>query len=285
MPDMDIQFYFKQLKESLLLLYPLSEAESIAYLVVDHVLNYSKFEYTVHKHESFPESRLIKWIEIKSRLEKREPVQYIINESWFYGLKFFVNPSVLIPRPETEEMVDLILKENTDDKIAIIDIGTGSGCIPVSIKSNRKNWNISAMDVSKDALKVAMENAQKNQVEINFIEYNILNPDKLYEPQSFDLIVSNPPYVPMHEIEKMHKNVADFEPHLALFSPDEDPVKFYRAIADFAFKYLKNQGKLYVEIHEKYSKEVKELFLEKGLSDVQIILDINNKPRIVKAIK
>lgn len=285
MYDLTIQYQFKNLTKALEQLYQKQEAESIAYVVIDHVLNYSKFEYTSHKHELFPETKLPKWNEIKIRLEQSEPIQYIVKESWFYGLKFMVNPSVLIPRPETEEMVDLILKENTAERYTIIDIGTGSGCIPISIKSNRKNWNISAMDISTEAFKVAQENAHNNQVQIDFIEDDILFPQKINKTELFDIIVSNPPYVPMHEIEKMHKNVAEFEPHLALFSPDDDPVKFYRAIADFAIIHLRKSGKVYAEIHEKYSEEVKEIFLNKGLHDVKIISDINNKPRIIKAVK
>ncbi len=283
MPDQNIQFYFTQLTDALLPLYPRREAESIAYIAVEHVLNYSKYEYATNKHIPFPESHLFKWNEIKERLEGGEPIQYVVNEAVFYGLKLLVTSSVLIPRPETEELVDLIIKENPADRISMIDIGTGSGCIPVSIKVNRKNWEVWALDISADALAVAEKNAQNNNVQVNLVEDNILNPGKTYS--EYDVIISNPPYVPFSDIKNMHKNVVGFEPHLALFSPDKDPVKFYKAIAGFAMKYLKKQGKVYVEIHEKYGDEVKKIFLQKGLNTVHIISDINNKPRIIKAVK
>ena len=282
MSNLDLKYYFKELSDALLLLYPSREAESIAYIVVEHVLNYSKFEYAGHKHQLFPENRKAKWDEIKSRLVLGEPIQYVVKEAHFYGLKYEVDSSVLIPRPETEELVDLILKENEIENISLIDLGTGSGCIPVSIKKNRDNWKVWALDISKEALLVAEKNASNNNVHISFIQEDILNPNLNVENQKFDIIVSNPPYVPVSDKIKMHKNVADFEPHIALFSPDEDPVKFYKAIAEFSNQHLKESGKVYVEIHEKYGNEVKKLF-ENGFRKVQIISDINSKPRIVKA--
>ena len=282
MSNHDLKYYFKELSDALLLHYPSREAESIAYIVVEHVLNYSKFEYAGHKHELFPENHKAKWDEIKSRLILGEPIQYVVKEAHFYGLKYEVDSSVLIPRPETEELVDLILMENGQENISLIDLGTGSGCIPVSIKKNRDNWKVWALDISKEALVVAEKNASNNNVHISFIQEDILNPNLNVENQKFDIIVSNPPYVPVSDKIKMHKNVADFEPHIALFSPDEDPVKFYKAIAEFSNQHLKESGKVYVEIHEKYGNEVKKLF-ENGFRKVQIISDINSKPRIVKA--
>lgn len=283
MSNKDLKFYFKELLEALSLQYPLHEAESIAYIVVKHLLNYSKFKYTAHKHDLFPDNLLEPWNKIKERLATGEPVQYVVKETYFYGLKFKVNPSVLIPRPETEELVDLIIKENTSGNLKLLDIGTGSGCIPVSIKANRKEWDIWAMDISSEAIKVAKENAENHLLSINFIVDDILLLHDINQVHFFDILVSNPPYVPYSEIKKMHKNVADFEPHIALFSPDEDPVKFYKAISEFATKHLQKNGKVYVEIHENYGNEVKEIFLEKGFTKVQVIADINSKPRIVKA--
>lgn len=280
-----IKDYFNLLTNTLTALYPHSEAESIAYAAAEYVLNYTKFRLSQHRGDIFPENKILLWKSVEERLLKGEPIQYITGEAEFYGLKFCVNSSVLIPRPETEEMVDSIIKENGKSKLNVIDIGTGSGCIPVSLKHHRKGWEVYATDISSGALKTAKRNALKNNVLINYIKEDIFEPSSFNEKDFFDIIVSNPPYVPYSDKEKLHVNVRDFEPDTALFAPQGEPFKFYRAIADFSLLRLKPGGKIYVEINEKASHEVATVFYEKRLKNIMILKDINNKPRIITAVK
>jgi len=279
-----IQSYFNSLVEDISCMYPKHEAVSIAYVVVEHVLNYSKFKYTEHRNELFPQSALELWNKILTELLTGKPIQYIIGIAPFYGLNFEVNSSVLIPRPETEELVDLVLNKNTNELIRVLDIGTGSGCIPVSLKVHRNNWEVFATDISEEALLTAKRNAVLNKVKIDFYQDDIFNSKAFQNSDKFNVIISNPPYIPLSEKKKMHKNVVDFEPQIALFNPDADAVKYYRAISSYAKLLLIKGGKIYVEIHENYGNEVAEIFKTAGLKNVEIIHDINSKPRIVKAI-
>lgn len=283
MSDLTIQYQFKNLIKALERLYPKHEAESIAYVAIEHVLNYSKFKYAEHRQESFPKTKLEKWNNISERLITGEPVQYIIGSAPFYGLNFKVSPEVLIPRPETEELVELVLKENKENLLRVLDIGTGSGCIPVSIKFNQKNWEVFATDISEEAVRITEENAKNNNAQIKIFIDDIFNSKVFRSEIKFDIIVSNPPYIPLSEKQVMHKNVIDFEPHLALFIPDNDPVKYYKAIAEFAKIHLDEKGKVYVEIHESYANEVVTVFKESGFNKNEIIFDINKKPRIIKS--
>ncbi len=278
-----INSYFNQLVNNLKTIYSDRESESIAFLVVEYVLNYSKFSYSENRSQSFPETKkeILKSIEI--RLLNSEPIQYIIGEADFFGLKFKVDNNVLIPRQETEELVQLILTENNAEKLKLLDIGTGSGSIPVSLKKNRNNWDIYATDISNAALIIATENAKENNTEITFLQDDICNSVAFNSDKKFDIIVSNPPYIRRMEIDKMHNNVKNFEPHLALFSPDDNPLIFYQHIAEFSQTHLNKNGTLYVEIHEKFANEVSELFKNKELKNINIINDINEKARIVKA--
>jgi release factor glutamine methyltransferase len=278
-----INSYFNQLVNKLKTIYSDNESESIAFMVVEHVLNYSKFRYSENRSQPFPKTKKGKWKTLEIRLLNSEPIQYIIGEADFFGLKFKVNNNVLIPRQETEELVQLILSENNSEKIKLLDIGTGSGCIPVSLKKKRNNWDIYATDISNNVLKIATENAKENNAEITFLQDDICNSVAFNSDNKFDVIVSNPPYIPIMEIDKMHRNVKDFEPHLALFSPDDNPLIFYQHIAEFSQIHLNKNGTLYVEIHEKFANEVSRLFKNKELKNINIINDINEKARIVKA--
>lgn len=215
-------------------------------------------------------------------MKNENPIQQILGKADFYGLKFYVNEHVLIPRPETEELVDLIIKENKDFNPAILDIGTGSGCIPISLRKNIPNAMVSSIDVSEKALEVAKKNAEWNQVEINFILDDILNPSKEIAPNSFDIIVSNPPYIRISEKEEMSNNVLKYEPHLALFVYNDDPLLFYKKIADVALKGLKPQGKIYFEINENFGAECKQMLENKGFKNVVLVKDLSNKNRILR---
>lgn len=212
--------------------------------------------------------------EYLQRLLKHEPVQYILGYAEFYGLKFKVTPAVLIPRPETEELVELIGEEISDPKLSILDIGTGSGCIPITLKKNIPQADLTGLDISEDALQIAKENAQSNGVDVTFVQMDVLNE---IPGQKYDVIVSNPPYIGYDEKEKMNDNVLIHEPHLALFS--EDPLMFYKRIAEIAPKILNTDGKIYVEVSEFRAKEVADIFSKLGKAKIK--KDMSGKERIV----
>ena len=219
--------------------------------------------------------------EFKKRLQNREPIQYVLGEADFYGLKFFVNPSVLIPRQETEELVDWILKTHSNENsLKVLDVGTGSGCIPLSLKKHKPNWQISAMDYSKSALELAKTNGKKYDLEVNWIEDNILEPAS-YQ-QKWDLIVSNPPYIPRKERALMPPEVLNHEPDLALFVDHPDPLLFYKAIAVFAKSHLAKNGWLYFECNEFNSLELESFFVKMGYLNVELKEDFFGKHRMLR---
>ena len=211
-----------------------------------------------------------------------EPIQYILGEADFYGLKFKVNPSVLIPRAETEELVHLILSNHKNGtELKVLDIGTGSGCIPISLKKNRAKWLVSACDVSSGALAVANANAVKNGVEVDFFLRDILDERLSFEAQYFDIIVSNPPYIPFEERALMPKNVLENEPHLALFVENDTPLIFYKRIADVANASLKVGGQLYFECNEFNAQKVAQVLQDKAFTAVEIHQDMQGKDRMI----
>ena len=216
----------------------------------------------------------------------QKPVQYVLNEAWFYKMKFFVNENVLIPRPETEELVEWIIKNvrrtTYDVRCTILDIGTGSGCIPVSLKRELHNTNVTAIDVSEKALRVAKKNAESLDAKIDFLKIDFLNENNWKALPQFDIIVSNPPYIPFQEKEKLAKNVTAFEPGIALFVQDNNPFIFYEKISTLAQKHLKQNGKIYVEVNEDYAKNVKDIFKNGGFIS-EIKKDIYGKERMVSA--
>ncbi|MCO5233824.1 MAG: peptide chain release factor N(5)-glutamine methyltransferase [Chitinophagales bacterium] len=217
------------------------------------------------------------------RLAASEPWQYVIGKEWFYDMELKVTKDTLIPRPETEELVSLVLKNHSKSPLRLLDIGTGSGCIPIALKKQSPLWQVLACDISEAALEIAKFNAVHHQVEIEFYIENILAPTQSLEP--LDVIISNPPYIPLGEKTLMSNNVLDYEPHLALFVEDEDPLIFYRAIGNFAIYHLKPGGRLYFELNEFYAKPILELIESFHFKDVQLIEDFYGKLRILKAIK
>ena len=290
---------YQQLSNSLLTIYKKSETEAILKLVVESVCN-SVLKNISEKELSDAETKHMKIIQ--QQLLSHRPVQYILNEAWFYGLKFEVNESVLIPRPETEELVDWILKEVESGKwkvenksyaadhspsfthhypLTILDIGTGSGCIPISIKKNISVATVSSIDVCNEALHTAMNNAVTHETEINFQLVDFLDESKWKDLGLYDIIVSNPPYIKSSEGSTMSEHVLQYEPHKALFVLDEDALLFYRKIADFSVKHLKPNGAVYVEINQQLGKETVELFLQKGFADVELKKDMNGNDRFV----
>ena len=250
-------------------------------LAASHILKLSKSQLLIKHDLEVNDSDLKALFQIASEIQSGRPIQYILGEAEFYGLKFYVNPDVLIPRPETEELVYIIIekiKGSSSRYTTLLDIGTGSGCIPVAIKKNLPNVNVSALDVSVPALEVAKGNAKLNSVAVNFISANILTYDT---EQVYDIIVSNPPYIKEDEKASMHLNVLSHEPHLALFVTNEDPLVFYKAIADFSQKQLSKDGFLFFEINEFLGNEMVEMLSSKGFRDVKIIKDMQGKDRMI----
>jgi release factor glutamine methyltransferase len=252
-----------------------AEARAITLWILEEVLNVKGPKLSMERFmvlTTHQEELLGQYLQ---RLLKYEPVQYILGYSEFYGLKFKVSPGVLIPRPETEELIELMIEETNDPKIKILDIGTGSGCIPISLKKNIPQAAITSIDISQDALNIAVENAASNEVDINFMQMDILNDSPT---QKFDIIVSNPPYIGYDEKEKMNDNVLIYEPHLALFS--EDPLLFYKRIAQLMPTMLNTNGKVYLEVSEFRAKEITDIF--SAIGKVNVIKDMSGKDRIVR---
>ncbi|MBT8196219.1 MAG: peptide chain release factor N(5)-glutamine methyltransferase, partial [Bacteroidia bacterium] len=210
-----------------------------------------------------------------------KPVQYVLGSTEFFGLNFKVNASVLIPRPETELLVQWILDDDPKANSSILDIGTGSGIIPISFKHSLPSVSVSAMDISEGALEVAKENARINKVDVEFLLNDILE-DKAIDSK-YDVIVSNPPYVPIKDKESLHKNVKAFEPHLALFVPNEDALLFYNRISDYAMQALQRPGFLYFEIYEDYANQIAEMLGQKGFQEIEIKKDLADKDRMIRA--
>jgi len=253
------------------------EIISWAYLSIENLFGYNRSDCIINSEKELKLSLAKKIKSIVSDLRANKPLQYILGETEFYGLKFKVNQHTLIPRPETEELVDWILKEEFS---SALDIGTGSGCIPIVLAKNTIA-QISAIDISENALKVAKQNAKLNGVEVNFIQQDILVASSL---KKVDLIVSNPPYVLEFEKEKMKANVLQYEPHLALFVADKDSLLFYNKIGNLAAESLNCGGKLFFEINEQYGAEISKMLRKIGFVDIELKKDINDKDRMVKAI-
>jgi len=263
-------------------IYPQSEARNIALLVLESI-GITKTDLILNADNEIELSVEDQLEKISGELAKKRPVQQV-GYADFYGLKFRVNENVLIPRSETEELVKLVIKENINKKPSILDIGTGSGCIAICLSKFINGSVITATDISDKSLEVAMGNASNNSTEVKFLLDDIFH-TKLNEKETYDILVSNPPYVTESEKKRMHQNILGFEPGIALFVPDNDPLRFYYKISEVGRQVLKKGGKLYVEINEKFGNEVMDLFKWAGLKEVRIIKDINGKDRIVKAKK
>jgi len=271
---------FKSYTHQLQEIYPDQEAKSIAFWLLEFYLEASRKDILADKEINLPPDH-----RIKSALEKvleGVPIQHVIGFAPFYGREFIVNAHVLIPRNETEELVHLIINENRLDNPSILDIGTGSGCIPITLALEIPGAKVSAIDISPEAIAVARENATLLKAMVDFQQVDILNQSIPY--QDLDIIVSNPPYVRESEKEAMHINVLDHEPHLALFVQDNDPLIFYREIAQKAKISLKIGGKLYFEINEAFAVEMEDLLINLGYLEVRSLQDLNGKKRITVGI-
>lgn len=277
-----MQAYLSTLKETLGKFYSTSETDSLTRIIMQSVTGRSIPMILCDKNTKLTANQEIKIDEIVNRLSRYEPIQYILEETEFFGLKFFVNENVLIPRPETEELIELILKDHQDNKpINILDIGTGSGCIAIALKRFLPQASVTAWDVSPLALDVARRNAKTNSCNIHFDLVDILA--SYPTEQHFDVIVSNPPYVLESEKQQMDNNVLDYEPHLALFVPDNKALIFYERIADVGTELLNKGGKLYFEINASKGDETVDMLESKKYTDISLIKDLSQNDRITKA--
>ena len=269
-------------------MYPKTEIDSFFFLLIEAKLNLQRIDTVLKPDFLIDESILSELKSIVKRLQKEEPIQYILGETEFYSLPFLVDENTLIPRPETEELVEWVINEvleirskNQDKNLNILDIGTGTGCIPISLAKNLNNVSISAIDVSSEALKKAKQNAVLNKVDITFLEIDILKTKEL--PKKYDFIISNPPYVRELEKVEINNNVLQNEPHLALFVDDENPLIFYKKIADLAKQDLTKNGLLFFEINQYLGKETVEMLQQKGFKNIELKKDFSGNDRMIKA--
>lgn len=281
---------FLSFQNALKTLYDAQETGSITLMVLEELTGMSRARIKAFPEDDVPAYAIEKLIAILEELKTGKPVQYILGTTEFYGLNFLVNPAVLIPRPETEELVEWVLQSQklnvkSEKSLSILDIGTGSGCIAISLKKNLPGAKVTAIDISTDALQTAKQNAVINEVEVEFVEDDILQRQKLKleDQKKFDIIVSNPPYVTLEDKLHMHQNVTGFEPHTALFVPEQDPLIFYRAIAGFAAEHLADGGLLFFEVNENYGKQVVELLSYNYFTNIELNQDISGRDRMIKA--
>ena len=276
------------------------EIESFFFILTEYLHNLKRVDVTLNPNFELSEAEVGKWNAILAQLQLEKPIQYITGEAWFYGLQFEVNENTLIPRPETEELVEWIIeswklevgswKSENQKRINVLDIGTGTGCIPITLKTNLPQANVFAIDVSEMALEVARRNAELNKVEVNFIQANILEVEDVSKiqtsisqlPTNFDIIVSNPPYVRNLEKQEIKKNVLDYEPHLALFVEDTDALLFYRKIAQLSIKNLSPNGLLFFEINQYLGKETVELLENLGFKNIELKKDMFGNDRMIR---
>ncbi len=296
------------LKENLKSVYATEELDPIVFLVLHSITKLPPTQLRAFPEKQLSEAQTQMLLLSAQKLQIGMPVQYVLGETEFFGLKLEVNSSVLIPRPETEELVAWVLEERRGERMkgkraegekaepatdnrqpateqTILDIGTGSGCIPISIKKNWPEAEVFGLDISAEALQTAQKNASLNQVEVHFFQQDILNFIPVKEASRYSILVSNPPYItPSEQLQMLH-NVLAFEPHLALFVPENDPLLFYRAIAGYASFALQKNGLLFFEVNEKYGKQVVELLKGGNFIDIEIRKDLSGKDRMVRAVK
>ncbi len=288
------------LRKELASIYDEAEADNISSLVLEHITNLSRSERSLKRDETLVVQQLHHLTEVHHRLLHHQPVQYAIGEAHFYGMKLFVDPGVLIPRPETEELADWVIKDvkssgkdvfvrdiaeaDETNKLKILDVGTGSGCIALALKKEMPKAEVWGCDISDDALNVARRNGSELDIRVDFVGLDFLDEAQCRQLPTVDIIVSNPPYIPLRDKETMHLNVLKHEPHTALFVPDEEPLVFYKALAWFAKNRLYENGSIYVEIHEDLGQEIITLFEAEDYL-VELRKDMQGKDRMVKAMR
>ena len=256
------------------------EVQAMIRVICEDIFNYDPVDVALRQESELPDFVEQRVAEIIARLRRHEPLQYVVGTARFHGHRFKVTPATLIPRPETEQLVDLIVDENSGSDLQVLDMGTGSGCIAISLARALKFAQVDALDISRDALAVARENAAMLKAKVRFFESDMLAPQPA---ATYDIIVSNPPYICWSEREAMEPNVKDYEPGQALFVPDNDPLMFYKAIAPYAARSLERGGRLYLEINQRFGAEVKRLLEDNGFDEVRIIEDSYGKVRFAAA--
>lgn len=264
-------------------LYSKEEISSITQIILKSKFNISLIDSLNYKLNNLSDLQLNILNEIIEKLKTKEPLQYILGETFFYNMSFTVNRNVLVPRPETEELIEWIIDCERGNNISILDIGTGSGCIAITLAKNILTAKVHAWDISSEALEVAKHNAKRNDVIVDFSQNDILNMDN--HNQLFDVIVSNPPYITQSESKMMHQTVLDFEPHIALFVPDSNPLLFYEHISHFAMNHLRKGGSLYYEINQNNGEDTKSLLANMGFVNIELRHDISGNERMIKATK
>lgn len=289
----------RYIKEQLKKIYEEEEAGKIADLAIEHISGLSKTERISRKQEELSASQLEQLQKDLQRLQQHEPIQYIMNKTWFYGMELYVDPNVLIPRPETEELVQWIVDDvkasaknvfvrdsmeaDVTDQLKILDVGTGSGCIALALKKAMPKAEVWGCDVSEEALNVARRNGSTLNIRVDFQGLNFLDEAQQVSLPTVNIIVSNPPYVPLKDKVQMHANVVNHEPHTALFVPDNESLIFYEALVDFGKKRLYPNGTFYMEIHEEIGPDIVNLFKENGYDNVELRKDLQGKDRMIRA--
>ena len=278
---MKIKHYQESFLNQIAPIFDYLEAQSFFYIILEHIHHLKRIDLALNHDLEMTEKQLQEWVKIVTALQTKKPIQYILGETEFYGLKFIVDQNTLIPRPETEELVQLILNFDisTFSNLKILDIGTGSGCIAIALAKNLPNAMVYALDVSDNALEIAKINAHHNKVNVTFIHQNILETSNLQ--QQFNIIVSNPPYVRNLEKNEISKNVLDFEPHLALFVDDDDALLFYRKIAQLAKVNLTKNGVLFFEINQYLASVTIDLLKSLSFNNIQLYKDVYNNDRMI----
>ena len=262
---------------------PAGEIDAMMRVIMEEVMHYSPVDVVIRADDELPEFFPSRLDNIMSRLERHEPLQYILGSALFHGHRFRVTPATLIPRPETEQLVDLIIDEcGQREDLRVMDLGTGSGCIAISLARALKFAQVTGVDISNDALQVARDNATALKVRVHWLEADMLEMPSM-PAQSQDIVVSNPPYITLSEQAAMERNVLDYEPRQALFVPDDDPLRFYRAIASIAATVLAPGGRLYVEINRRFGQETAALFEQQGFADTRVLKDSFGNDRFVTA--
>lgn len=282
--EKNIQDLIRHLTQAVSSIYEELEAQSMARLVAEQVLGLNAMQLRMDRQQAVSWEQWQRAEAIVARLQQHEPLQYVLGSAHFYDLELEVSPAVLIPRPETEELVDLIIRENRHkQQLHLLDICTGSGCIPIALSLHLATEKIYGLDISEPALEVARKNALKYGRSVYWLRQDILTEDLSLPPASLDILVSNPPYVLEQEKAFMRENVLAFEPHLALFVPDDNALLFYKRIARLGLTYLKPDGRLYFEINEQQAAPLKDLMLELGYGQVQVLPDLFGKDRFIRA--
>lgn len=274
----------KHLISQLRAIYEESEAENISDWILEHITGKKRTDRIMNKEKLLNPEQVSQLNQYLDRLLQHEPVQYVLNEAWFCGLKFYVDKSVLIPRPETEELVEWIISDCKFpiDALSILDIGSGSGCIPITLKKRLGKADVWSCDISPEALRIANQNATTLGINVRFVELDFLNETKREELPSFDIIVSNPPYIPVKDKDTMRLNILNHEPAAALFVPDNDELIFYKAIATFGKKHLTENGAIYTEINESLGEGTSAMFQANGYK-TELRKDMQGKERMLKA--